>query len=79
MPRGLTLRLELNAAALVHRRVDSWAHAIDNETCETAFGTHLADLDTASLGIGRSVIFTLKWLDDARGENTDFEVRMIGA
>jgi glucoamylase len=78
IPHGKILRLELGARAMVHWSADSWSEVTDLETRETAFGTHVADLDTARLEVGRSVVFTFLWLDKEHWENVDFQVRIIG-
>jgi glucoamylase len=78
IPHGKILRLELGARAMVHWSADAWSEVMDLETRETAFGTHVADLDTARLEVGQSVVFTFLWLDKERWENADFQIR-IGA
>ena len=77
IPRGKTLRLELSAEAMVHWSSDGWQSVADTPTCETAFGTHVLDLDTAGMPAGQVIVFTLFWLDEQRWENTDFEVRVV--
>ncbi|MFT4163515.1 glucan 1,4-alpha-glucosidase [Shinella sp.] len=77
LPSGKILRLELNAPALVHWSFDRWETTGDSKTRETAFGTHVADLPTAGLAAGRSILFTLLWLgSQQRWENIDYEIRI---
>jgi len=79
IPHGKILRLELAARAMVHWSADGWSEVTDLRTRETAFDTHVADLDTAKLEVGRSVVFTFLWLDKEHWENVDFQVRIIDA
>src|SRR5262249_34173658 len=79
IPNGKILRLELGARAMVHWSADGWSQVTDQETRGTAFGTHVADLDTALLEVGRSVVFTFLWLDKEQWENVDFQVRIVVA
>ncbi|WP_027059462.1 glucan 1,4-alpha-glucosidase [Mesorhizobium loti] len=74
LPEGKTLRVELLAPAIVRWSADSWATAINAQTEENAFGIHLADLPTASLRKGNTLIFTFFWLATGDWENVDFSV-----
>lgn len=74
IPHGKLLRLELAAPAMVHWSVDGWQRATDTPTGETAFGSHVLDLDTSALLPGDSVVFTFQWADGQRWENADFQV-----
>ncbi|MGX5825873.1 glucan 1,4-alpha-glucosidase [Mesorhizobium sp. 43Arga] len=74
LPEGKTLRIELLAAATVHWSTDDWATAHDSQTAENAFGIHLADLPTASLPKGSTLIFTFFWPGTGDWENVDFSV-----
>ncbi|TRC76602.1 glucan 1,4-alpha-glucosidase [Mesorhizobium sp. WSM4310] len=74
LPEGKTLRIELLATATVHWSSDNWATAHDSQTAENAFGIHLADLPTASLRGGSTLIFTFFWPGTGDWENVDFSV-----
>ena len=79
LPQGKVLRLELAAPAMVHWSSNGWCDPIDLRTRETAFGSHIADLDTTKLATGNSVLFTFLWQDGQRWENADYEVHIIAA
>lgn len=74
LPAGKTLRVELLAPATVRWSSDHWATAADSQTIENAFGIHLADLPTASLPAGSTLIFTFFWPGAGDWENVDFSV-----
>lgn len=74
LPEGKTLRIELLAAATVHWSTDNWATTHDSQTAENAFGIYLADLPTASLPGGGTLIFTFFWPGTGDWENVDFSV-----
>jgi glucoamylase len=74
LPEGKTLRVELLAAATIHWSTDNWASARDSDTTENAFGIHLADLPTAGLPKGSTIIFTFFWPGTGDWENVDFSV-----
>lgn len=77
LPHGKVLRLELDAPAMVHWSAQGWNDPLDLQTRETAFGTHVADLDTAGFEPGRSVNFTFLWQAGQRWEGTDYEVHIV--
>ena len=79
LPQGKVLRLELNAPAIVHWSSHGWDDPLDLHTSETAFGTHIADLDTTRLAAGQSVSFTFLWEEGQRWENADYAVHIIEA
>ena len=74
LPPGKTLRVELLAPATIRWSADNWATAVDSQTEENAFGIHLADLPTASLPGGSTLIFTFFWSGTGDWENVDFSV-----
>lgn len=71
---GRILRVELLAAAIIHWSSDGWRVVHDTPTRDGGFGVHFADLDTAELAIGSSVVFTLYWRDDDRWEGVDYRL-----
>jgi glucoamylase len=74
---GKTLRIELMRPALIHWSDDDWRHVVDTPTRLTAFGTHVADLDTEGLAQGNAVVLTLYWQNDQRWEGTDYRLDVI--
>jgi len=78
IPQGKTLRLELEAPAMVHWSSSQWQDAADVITRESGLGTHFVDLDTSSLDADQSVVFTFLWTDVDRWENADFTVQVVG-
>ncbi|MBZ9675406.1 glucan 1,4-alpha-glucosidase [Mesorhizobium sp. ES1-1] len=74
LPEGKTLRIELLAAATIHWSTDNWANARNSDTVENAFGIHLADLPTAGLRKGSTIVFTFFWPGTGDWENVDFSI-----
>jgi glucoamylase len=79
MPQGKTLRISLPAPALVHWSFDGWRTVHDAETADTGLGLHAADLPTACLTGGTSIVFTFYWLQQQRWEGVDFTVEVQNA
>lgn len=71
---GRMLRVELLSTALIHWSADGWKSAADAPTKDSGFGTHFADLDTAHLKSGSTVVFTLYWPTAERWEGVDYEL-----
>jgi glucoamylase len=71
---GKTLRLEVLAPAIVHWSADGWHTVYDTETVDAGIGVHVADLPTAALLDGQSIVFTFYWPRSGRWENVDFTV-----
>ena len=61
VPVGRALRLDLLEPALVHWSADGWQTRSDARTRDTGLGIHTAEISTAGLVPGRSIVFT--WLD----------------
>jgi glucoamylase len=74
---GKTLRIELPRPATIHWSDDHWQRVTDTPTQLTAFGTHLADLDTEGLAPGDAVVLTFFWQNDQRWEGTDYRIDVI--
>jgi len=77
MARGRILRIETLAPAVVHWTADGWGTARDDATADSGLGVHHADLPTAGLEPGSSVLFTFWWPGASRWEGTDFSVRVV--
>jgi glucoamylase len=59
---------------LVHWSADEWRTVRDTPTRDSGFGTHYADLETAALGSGSAVVFTMRWTEGDRWEGADFRL-----
>jgi glucoamylase len=79
MPQGKTLRISLPTPALVHWSSDCWRTAYDIETVDTGLGLHAADLPTARLTCGASIVFTFYWPEQQRWEGVDYSVEVQNA
>ena len=73
MPRGRILRVETLAPATVRWSADGWQTVTDAEARDTGFGVWVADLPTADLPAGATVLLTFRWAPD-RWEGQDFAV-----
>lgn len=71
---GNVLRLEMLTPAIVHWSADAWRTVHDTETIDSEIGVHVADLPTAKLPDGSSIVFTFFWSRVSRWENVDFTV-----
>lgn len=69
---GKTLRLITAAPAMIHWSADDWVNAQDIETRDTGLGCWQADLPTAELPSGATVMFTFRW--EGRWEQKNFTV-----
>ena len=74
---GKILRIELPRPAMIHWSGNGWQSIDDTPTRVTAFGTHLADLDTEGLVPGDAVVLTLYWQNDQRWEGTDYRIDVV--
>ena len=79
IPRGKTLRLVLPSAANVHWSLDGWKSSHDTNARDTGLGVFILDFPTASLPVGRQVVFTFFWQTENRWEGTDYSVTVEGA
>lgn len=79
IPAGKILRVELPAPAVVHWSPDNWQTIHDDPTRDTGLGMHVADLPTAELAPGAAIVFTLRWTEANRWENTDVLVKVESA
>jgi glucoamylase len=74
MPAGKTLRVELQARAVVHWSSDNWTNTHDDETAGNILGVHLVDLPVTGIAPGNTLVFTFFWPDSGCWENVDFSV-----
>jgi len=74
MAAGRILRIELPAVASVHWSADGWQTVHDTPSRNSGFGVYFADLDTAKLPAGSTLIFTIRWTADSRWEGIDYKL-----
>ena len=74
MPKGKTLRVEVDVPAVVHWSADGWKTVRDTETSDTGMGMHIADLSTKPLNAGGEIVFTFYWKDAKNWEGSDFSI-----
>jgi glucoamylase len=72
---GRSLRVLLEAPAIVHWSADDWATAADVPTHYNSFNLQLAELPTRELAAGRLVRFTFRGMDD-RWHDRDYAVEV---
>jgi glucoamylase len=65
LPAGRTLRVGLPNPSVVLWSDDDWVGSHETQTIDTGLGVHAAELPTAGLPAGRSVVFT--WRETATG------------
>ncbi|MDQ6803024.1 MAG: glucan 1,4-alpha-glucosidase [Acidobacteriota bacterium] len=69
---GTTLRISLREPARLHWSADNWSTVNDTDTNPTGLGTHIADLNTATLPSGSKIVFTLYWKERKTWESEDY-------
>ena len=74
LPAGKTLRIAVQAPAMVHWSCNGWQSAQDAATQDTGLGMHVADIPTGSLDPGHTIIFTFFWSQAQHWEGADFSV-----
>jgi glucoamylase len=72
VPVSKTLRLAVQAPAMVHWSSDGWQTTRDVQTRDTGLGIQIADLPTSSLDAGHNVVFTFYWQQSGKWEGTNF-------
>jgi glucoamylase len=76
VPAGKTLRIAVQAPVMVHWSQDGWQTAHDLAATDTDLGIYIADLPTASMDAGHTVVFTFYWPRANRWEGVDFAVNV---
>jgi glucoamylase len=74
MTKGLKLRIELLAPAVVHWSADNWKTIHDSPTEDTHLGIHIADIDASGMNEGAKILFTFYWKESGNWEGKDFSV-----
>ncbi len=72
--KGLKLRIEVLAPAVVHWSSDDWKSVHDTETFDSTLGMHAADIDVKELNEGGVILFTFYWKESNNWEGTNFSV-----
>ncbi len=72
--KGLKLRIEVLAPAVVHWSSDNWRTVNDMQTFDTRLGMHVADIDASEMNEGGEVLFTFYWKEANNWEGKDFSV-----
>ncbi len=76
IPVGQVLRIAIDGPGVVHWTDDDWATTHETPATDAGLGIYAAELPSAALGAGRSVVFTWRLTDGGwRGEN--FTVAII--
>jgi glucoamylase len=72
--KGLKLRIEVLAPAIVHWSSNNWSDINDTPTRDTTLGLHIADLDVSDLNHGQEILFTYYWREAGKWEGTNFSI-----
>lgn len=73
VPSHKKLRIEVQAAALVHWTLNEWKNSYDSDTKDTDLGIHFVDIELKGQNTG-SIQFTFFWKEANHWENKNFEV-----
>jgi glucoamylase len=76
IPVGKKLRILLLEPAMVHWSFDEWQTAYDSDTRDSGCGVEHLDLETATLPVGRRILFTFRWKRRSQWEGRDFAVAL---
>lgn len=76
IPSDKKLRIEAQAAALVHWTLDNWNTYSDTDTRDTQLGIHLVDIDLGGQTSGE-IKFTFFWKQANHWENKNYEVKIL--
>ncbi len=74
MKKGLKLRIETLAGAVIHWSEDNWNSVHDTPTYDTGLGMYCADIDVSKANEGREILFTFYWRESENWEGTNFSV-----
>lgn len=76
MVSGNTLRLFLSAPARVRWSADDWATEKEHKTHDSTLSVQVVDLPTRRLKAGKTIHFTIYWIDDERWDGRDYTVEI---
>jgi glucoamylase len=74
---GALLAAALPRAAIVHWGSGDWRNILDEPTCDSGLGFHVAPLDVGHLPPGERVVFTWRWRDTGAWHGCDYEVFVL--
>jgi glucoamylase len=74
---GKTLRIEVQAPALIHWSTDNWQTVRDSPTHTPGMDIHIADLSTQDLPAGAMIDFTFYWPEANHWEGQNFVVQVV--
>lgn len=77
MKPGKTLRIEVQAPAVVHWSADNWQTVQDLATHNPGVDIQVADLSTGDLPAGKSIYFTFYWPEAGHWEGQNFVVQIV--
>ena len=77
LPQGRVLRVALPMAAAVLWSDDDWAASHETACADCGVGVFVAELATAELAVGRSVVFTWRELASGNWAGTDYRVIVV--
>ena len=75
MVAGAVLRIQAQAAFLLHWTSTEWEFSLDSVSVDTGLGTHFADIHVSSQQ-RVPVHFTFFWIEAQHWEGRDFEVEV---
>lgn len=76
MTPGKSLRIEVQAPAVIHWSADNWQTVRDTPTRNPGVDIQVADLDTRNLQNGAQIDFTFYWPDAGHWEGQNFSVQV---
>lgn len=79
MPPGFSLRLLLDAAAMVRWGRNGWQDIRETETRDSGLSVYWAELPVDKMQEGETVTFTFRWQSNGSWEGRDFEVAVVAA
>ncbi|HEY3313654.1 MAG TPA: glycoside hydrolase family 15 protein, partial [Anaerolineales bacterium] len=74
---GKTLRIEVQAPALIHWSTDNWQTVRDSPTHTPGMDIQIADLPTQDLPAGAMIDFTFYWPEAKHWEGQNFVVQVV--
>ncbi len=77
IPAGQNLRLDLPQAAIVRNTRDGWRTEAEIATRDTGLGIHVAEISTADVSAGQSIVFTWREQDTGVWNGRNYEVRIV--
>ncbi|BDI34056.1 glucan 1,4-alpha-glucosidase [Capsulimonas corticalis] len=79
LPAGKTLRVQVEAAAVIRWSSDSWKTIREVSTTDSGLGVYYADLTTGDMATDGSLAFTFCWSKANHWEGQNFTTVIIGS